>query len=243
LIVTAWASAEQARGLDTAAVRAGVSVDALMELAGFQCARVGQRLLASQGGDAVVAVLAGRGNNGADSLGCARHLSAWGHPVQVVVLGDGDDPETSYARQITAAIAAGARLRYHGEGLAGALEWALADAGLIVDGLLGTGSSGAPRGVTAEAILAINSAAATILSVDLPSGLDATSGDNAGGCVRADATVMLAIAKSGCLAAAARPAVGQLWLADIGVPRAAYRAAGLTPPDFQVGDLERFAST
>ncbi|HUY23981.1 MAG TPA: NAD(P)H-hydrate epimerase [Candidatus Saccharimonadales bacterium] len=241
--VTALASAEQARGLDAAAVRAGVSVDSLMALAGFQCARLAQRLLASQGGDAGVAVLAGRGNNGSDSLGCARHLSAWGHKVQVVVLADVDDPESNYARQITAAMAAGARLRYHGEGLADALEWALTGAGLIIDGLLGTGSSGPPRGMTAEAIRAINLAPATVLAIDLPSGLDATSGDNAGGCVRADATVMLATAKSGCLADAARPVVGQLWLADIGVPKGAYRAAGLTAPDFQVGDLERFAST
>jgi len=157
-------------------------------------------------------------------------------------LADVDDPETNYARQITAAAAAGARLRYHREDLAGALEWALTGAGLIVDGLLGTGSSGPPTGMTAEAIRAINLAAATVLAIDLPSGLDATSGDNAGACVRADATVMLAIAKSGCLAEAARPVVGQLWLADIGVPRGAYGAVGLAPPDFQVGNLERFAS-
>jgi hydroxyethylthiazole kinase-like uncharacterized protein yjeF len=243
LIVSAAASAEQARGLDSAAERAGVSVDALMALAGFQCARLAERLLNSPGGDAAIAVLAGRGNNGADSLGCARHLSAWGHPVRVVVLADVDDPEDNYARQIAAAVAAGTRLRYHGEGLAGALDWALTGAGLIVDGLLGTGSSGPPRGMTAEAVHAINSGAATVLAIDLPSGLDATTGGNAGGCVRADATLMLAIAKSGCLAEPARPVVGQLWLADIGVPRGAYRAVGLAPPDFHVGDLERFAST
>lgn len=241
-MVTAVASAEQARGLDTAALHAGVSMEALMALAGFQCARLAQQLVAGPGGGAVVAVLAGRGNNGADSLGCARHLSAWGHTVRVVVLADVDDPETNYARQITAAVAAGARLRYHGEGLAGALEWALTDAGLVVDGLLGTGSSGPPRGGTAEAIRAINSAAATVLAIDLPSGLDATTGDIAGECVRADATLMLAIAKSGCVAESARPFVGQLWLADIGVPRGAYGAEGLVAPDFRLGDLERFSS-
>jgi NAD(P)H-hydrate epimerase len=94
-----------------------------------------------------------------------------------------------------------------------------------------------------EAVRGINSAAAPVLAIDLPSGLDATSGEVAGECVRADATLMLAIAKSGCLAKSTRSIVGQLWLADIGVPAESYRAVGLVPPDFRGGDLERFASS
>lgn len=241
MIATAVASAEQARGLDAAALRAGVSVDALMALAGFQCARLARRLLNDLAEDLSVAVLAGRGNNGADSLGCARHLSAWGRPVRVVVLADVYDPETNYARQARAAAAAGVELHSAGDGFAAAMEWALQGAGLIVDGVLGTGSTGPPRGMVAEAVRAINSAAATVLAIDLPSGLDATTGDATGECVRADATLMLAIAKSGCLAEKARPVVGQLWLADIGVPAEAYGAVALVPPDFQRGDLERCA--
>jgi len=240
---SAVASAEQARGLDAAALRAGVSVDALMALAGFQCARLAQRLSATRGEELRVAVLAGRGNNGADALGCARHLAAWGHRVRVLVLADPGNPESTYAHQTIAAVAAGAELRSHNEGLETALEWALAGAGAVVDGLLGTGSSGPPRGMLVEAVRGINSAAAPVLAIDLPSGLDATSGEVAGECVRADATLMLAIAKSGCLAKSTRSIVGQLWLADIGVPAESYRAVGLVPPDFRGGDLERFASS
>jgi len=236
------ASAEQARGLDAAALGAGVSIDALMALAGFQCARLGQRLFAKRGEELRVAVLAGRGNNGADALGCARHLSAWGHSVRVLVMADVDAPESNYARQTRAAVAAGADLRTHKQGYEAALGWAVAEAGVIVDGLLGTGSTGPPRGMMVEAVRGINSASAAVLAIDLPSGLDATSGEVAGECVRADATLMLAIAKSGCLAGSARSVVGQLWLADIGVPSESYRAVGLVPPDFQGGDLERFAS-
>jgi hydroxyethylthiazole kinase-like uncharacterized protein yjeF len=236
------ASAEQARGLDAAALRAGVSVDALMALAGFQSARLTRRLFGTRSEDLRVAVLAGRGNNGADALGCARHLAAWGHPVRVLVLADIDDPESTYARQARAAVAAGAELRSHNEGFESALEWTLAGAGAIVDGLLGTGSTGPPRGMMGDGVRGINSASAAVLSIDLPSGLDASSGEVAGECVHADATLMLAIAKSGCLAESARSIVGQLWLADIGVPAASYRVVGLAPPDLRGGDLERFAS-
>jgi hydroxyethylthiazole kinase-like uncharacterized protein yjeF len=236
------ASAEQARGLDAAALRAGVSLDALMALAGFQCARLVRRLFAKRGEELRVAVLAGRGNNGADALGCARHLAAWGNRVRVLVLADAADPESAYARQTMAAVAAGVEVRSHNEGFDVALEWALANAGAVVDGLLGTGSTGPPRGMLAQTVRGINSAAAPVLAIDLPSGLDANSGETAGECVRADATLMLAIAKSGCLAGTARSLVGQLWLADIGVPAECYRAVEFAPPDFQGGDLERFAS-
>jgi hydroxyethylthiazole kinase-like uncharacterized protein yjeF len=236
------ASAEQARGLDAAALRAGVSVDALMALAGFQCARLAQRLFAGREDDSRVAVLAGRGNNGVDALGCARHLASWGHRVRVVVLADAENPDSIYARQTTAAVAAGADLRSYAEGLVASLAWALAGAGVIVDGLLGTGSTGPPRGMLVEVVQGINSASASVLAIDLPSGLDATSGEVAGECVRADATLMLAVAKSGCLVESVRSIVGQLWLADIGVPAESYRAVGLAPPDFHGGDLERFAS-
>jgi NAD(P)H-hydrate epimerase len=228
--------------LDAAALRSGVSVDALMALAGFQCARLAQRLFGQQGEALGVAVLAGRGNNGADGLGCARHLAAWRHQVRVVVLADVDDPGSTYARQAKAAVAAGAELRSHNEGFKAALEWALAGAGVIVDGLLGTGSSGPPRGITVDGVRGINSATAAVLAIDLPSGLDATSGEVAGECVRADATLMLAIVKSGCLAESARSITGELWLADIGVPADAYRTVGLAPPDFRGGGLERLAS-
>ena len=237
------ASAEQARRLDAASVRLGVSVDALMALAGFQCARLARRILGEDGETPPLAVLAGRGNNGADALGCARHLAAWGHRVRAVALGELTDQEGIYAKQARAAAASGVDLRQGGDDLAGVLEWALDGATLVIDGLLGTGSAGAPRGTTSEAIRLINESATAVLAIDLPSGLDATSGERAGTCVRADDTLMLAIAKSGCVAATARAWAGRLWLADIGVPTAAYAVAGLKPPHLEGGEPTRFIPT
>ena len=236
---TAAASAEQARALDGAAGRLGVSPDALMALASFQCARLAHRLLDDLTGHPLVAVLAGPGNNGGDALGCARHLSVWGHPVRAVALADLGDPEASYSRQVRAALASGVDLRPARGDPEPAIEWALQGAGLIVDGLLGTGSSGPTRGAIAAAVGRINASAAAVLAIDLPSGLDTTTGEARGECVKADATLMLAIAKSGCLASGSRPFVGQLWLADIGVPAEAYREVGVARPDFRGAGLER----
>jgi NAD(P)H-hydrate epimerase len=234
------ATADQARALDDAAGQVGVSSDALMAIASFQCARLAQSLLDDLPGEASVAVLAGRGNNGGDALGCARHLAAWGCRVRAVALGDLADPEAGYSRQTRAAQAAGVELPPANYGAESAIEWALAGAGLIVDGLLGTGSSGPVRGPVAEAVHRINTSAALVLAIDVPSGLDATTGEASGDCVRADVTLMLAVPKSGCLAACAHTLVGRLWLADIGVPAAAYREAGLRPPHFSGNSLEPF---
>ncbi len=240
---TAAASAEQARALDGAAGRLGVSPDALMALASFQCARLAHRLLDDLTGHPLVAVLAGPGNNGGDALGCARHLSVWGHPVRAVALADLGDPEASYSRQVRAALASGVDLRPARGDPEPAIEWALQGAGLIVDGLLGTGSSGPTRGAIAAAVGRINASPAAVLAIDLPSGLDTTTGEARGECVKADATLMLAIAKSGCVAATARAWAGRLWLADIGVPTAAYAEAGLKPPHLEGGEPTRFIPT
>ncbi|HUY09392.1 MAG TPA: NAD(P)H-hydrate epimerase [Candidatus Dormibacteraeota bacterium] len=234
------ASGDQARALDAAAGRSGVSTDALMAIAGFQCARLARTLLEAMPAPSRVAVLAGRGNNGGDALGCARHLAAWGTLVRAVALGDFSNPESSYCRQARAAEAAGVELRPAGSDAASAIDWALEGAALIVDGLLGTGGSGPVRGAVADAIERVNQSASVVLAIDLPSGLDATSGKTDGPCVRAGVTLMLGIPKSGCLVKRTGDLVGRLWLADIGVPAAAYREAGLLPPHFRSGSLEPF---
>ncbi|MGB9483401.1 MAG: NAD(P)H-hydrate epimerase [Candidatus Dormiibacterota bacterium] len=234
------ASGDQARALDAAAGRSGVSTDALMAIAGFQCARLARTLLESLPPSAPVAVLAGRGNNGGDALGCARHLAAWGTPVRALALGDLTDPEASYSRQACAAEAAGVELRLAGPDLASATDWALGSAALVVDGLLGTGGTGTVRGAVADAIGRINESPSMVLAIDVPSGLDATTGKPGGACVRAGVTLMLAIPKSGCLVEGVGYLVGRLWLADTGVPDAAYRETGLMPPHFRSDSLEPF---
>jgi NAD(P)H-hydrate epimerase len=109
----------------------------------------------------------------------------------------------------------------------------LPDADLIIDGLLGFSLRGAPRGAYATLIEAADRHPAPVLAIDLPSGLDGTTGEPFTPCIRADATLTLGLPKQGLLMPHAAAMVGALTPADVGIPLAAYHAAGLqTPPIF-----------
>lgn len=237
------ASVEQSRSLDAASAQLGISVDALMAIAGFQCARLAQILLEEMKSAGPVAVLAGRGNNGGDALGCARHLAVWGFKVRALTLADRDASESVTSRQGRAAQASGVEFRHVGEGDEETIAWTLAGSALVVDGLLGTGTSGPLRGVVLDTVRQLNHAGARVLAIDVPSGLEATGGGADGDTVRADDTLMLAIPKSGCLIPDAGALVGRLWLADIGIPAQAYWDSGVEPPTFSAGGLQRYPAT
>jgi NAD(P)H-hydrate epimerase len=98
---------------------------------------------------------------------------------------------------------------------------------LIVDALIGYGLRSTPRGRTAELIAWANDSELPILALDVPSGLNATTGDAHDICIRAMTTVTLALPKTGLRT----PQVGDLWLADIGIPKAAFERAGVSYAD------------
>ena len=98
---------------------------------------------------------------------------------------------------------------------------------VLVDALLGTGASGAPSGDTATAIEALNGADAPVVSVDVPSGVDASSGTVAGKAVRAAATVSFHAGKPGLWINPGKGLAGSVEVADIGIPRGAPMAAGV----------------
>ena len=113
---------------------------------------------------------------------------------------------------------------------------------LVVDALIGYSLQGAPTGVAANLIRAANAHGAPILSLDAPSGVDATTGRAYDPAVRATATLTLALPKTGLYVQAARSYVGELYLADIGVPPALYadHSIGLTVgPIFAENDILR----
>jgi NAD(P)H-hydrate epimerase len=103
----------------------------------------------------------------------------------------------------------------------------LAQADLILDAIIGYGLTGNPRGEAARWIRQANEAHRPILALDAPSGLNTTTGSAGEPCIRATATLTLALPKVGLLSQDARPVVGDLYLADIGVPPELYRKLGL----------------
>lgn len=112
---------------------------------------------------------------------------------------------------------------------------------LIVDGLIGYSLSGPPRGGAAELIRWANARAAPVLALDVPSGVDATSGAVHTPAIRATATMTIALPKAGLQAMGAADSVGELYVADIGVPPSLYaESVGITvEPLFARDDVLR----
>ena len=195
-------SAREAAARDAAAIAGGTPSRTLMARAGAAAAsEIADRYpeLLSRG----VAVLAGPGNNGGDAWVVARALAATGVGVRVLQVGEARTPDAIAERALAVgAVAAGPP---EGESL-------------IVDGLLGTGASGAPRGDIAAAIAlaeAHRKRGATVVALDVPSGVDATSGA-ADGALRADLTLTFGTMKRGLLIA--RDHSGSIAVLDIGLP-------------------------
>jgi NAD(P)H-hydrate epimerase len=190
----------------------GISPVQLMEVAGLATARVARKLIGSPLTGRRVSILAGPGNNGGDGIVAARRLAGWGAVATALTSYPPDQARGLSEAQVRAAVRAGVAVQ--------AWQGTMAGADLIIDALLGFGAQGAPRGAIAEMISASQAGGAVVLALDVPSGLDASSGYVVAECVVATATITLALPKTGLMAPAARRYVGRLFVADIGVPRA-----------------------
>lgn len=194
----------------------------MMENAGRHLAHLARRrFLAGDPRGRRVLVLAGSGGNGGGGLVCARRLHNWGVGVQVVTTRPDDGYRGIPAHQLDI-------LRRMGVTVNPADEiTGLPAADLIVDAIIGYSLSGAPRGTAARLIRWANAHGAPILSLDTPSGLDTTTGHAYDPAIRATATLTLALPKEGLRAPGAAAFVGELYLADIGVPPDLYGGPGL----------------
>jgi len=190
---------------DRLAVAAGTPSLTLMDAAGRAVAAAAAEL---GGGGASVAVACGPGNNGGDGFVAARVLRAQGHRVRVGLLGRRE------ALRGDAAVMAG---RWEGE-IETLSAATLAGADIIVDAMFGAGLSRALDGAAAEVVAAINNAGRPVVAVDVPSGLDGTTGRAAGPVVRATATVTFFRMKPGHLLLPGRLKCGMVRVADIGIP-------------------------
>jgi hydroxyethylthiazole kinase-like uncharacterized protein yjeF len=204
--------AEQQRATDTWAIETlGMPSIELMEHAGTGLAdAVGARVP-----DGRIVVVCGKGNNGGDGLVAARLLRERGREVDVALLGSGDELRGD----------ARANFERLGEPAPGPFQSAaLTGAAAIVDAILGTGFSGEPRQPALGAIEAINDAGdddAIVFACDVPSGVDASTGEVHGVAVRADVTVTFHAAKPGLWIAPGKDHSGDVLVVDIGIPEGA----------------------
>ena len=196
----------------------------LMENAALSIVEVLEKHLDVQPGQCVV-VVAGRGNNGGDGMAIARHLRNRGVDVRVYLTAHPDELKGDASANCSAVRAMGIPLNVVTDATElSALERALRSADVVVDALLGTGITGEVRGIIADVIPIINAHARCVLSVDVPSGLNADTGAICGVCVNAHTTVTLGAIKRGLLLFPGAEYVGDLFLGYIGVPMEIFEA-------------------
>ena len=169
-----------------------------------------------------VLILCGPGNNGGDGGVVARHLDLWGYSVRVVWFARPEALRGDAAVQFQILARAGFDQECWAEESAGLpehLDTLLAGADWLVDALLGTGLTRPVAGTLRAVIDAINRSGKPVLALDLPSGLDADTGQPLGTAVRARTTATFVAPKLGFTAAGAEAYLGTVTVIDIGVPR------------------------
>ncbi len=210
-----WVTREQMVEVDRVMVEdLRIALLQMMENAGRNLARLVLDLAAP----ARVAVACGSGGNGGGGMAAARHLANAGVDVVVTL---------SRPAEVLAGVPARQFDILRRMGVATGAD--VVDADVSVDAVLGYSLRGAPRARTAELISQLCEGAAPVVALDTPSGLDVTTGATPGVVVSAAATLTLALPKVGLRGAAE---VGELYLADISVPRTVTAALGPAPPDY-----------
>ncbi len=199
----------QQRALDAWAIEErGISSETLMERAGTGLARACVELVP----EGTIAIVCGKGNNGGDGHVAARVLRELGRDVQIIDVGNQEASAPSSSGPVSSSPAT---------------SWPvseLAGAAGIIDALLGTGFSGEPRPPISDAIDAINAArerspAPLVIACDVPSGVDASTGEVTGSAVRADATVTFHAAKPGLWITPGKRHAGEVRVVGIGIPK------------------------
>ena len=203
---------EQMIEIDRVAIeKTGPALLQMMENAGRNLAEMAIQILGKQWREAVIVVLAGSGGNGGGGICAARHLANRNVDVRLC-LANPDCMSESAANQYHIYLSTPGR-EVSGTELANVYP------DLIIDALIGYNLQNVPNRTFAELIEWANNSEAPVLSLDVPSGIDATTGEAPGICILPQWTMTLALPKTGLHAAQ----VGDLWLADIGIPEGAYR--------------------
>ncbi len=212
----------QMAAVDTAMAEVcGLELVQVMETAGRAVAIVTRQVWRRGGAGGAVVVLCGSGGNGGDGFVCGRYLHGWGIPVELWPMRPSGELHGLAGHQCEVCRRIGMTI------VEPDCAPAFGTAGLIVDGLFGFGLSAPPRDRAAALIEAANAAASPTLAIDIPSGIDSTTGVAMEPAIAAAWTVTLGLPKVGLVRAAGPDHAGRVIVADIGIPAAAYRAAGI----------------
>lgn len=208
----------------------GIDILQMMEQAGSHLAEL---VRAELGGDLRghrVVVAVGPGNNGGGGLAAARHLANRGASVRVILarpvnrLSDAGRHQLATLLQMSVDCCVAIYDVPEDE-----LDREFVSADAIVDAILGYRAAGAPHDGVLWLVDRVARASVPVISLDLPSGVDADTGEAPGAAVTAAATLTLALPKPGTFRGAGRERAGRVYLGDIGLPAALFRRLGLDP--------------
>lgn len=209
-------TAKEARQIDIfARDKLGVPTLALMENAGRHIACEALKSLRQRKS---VAIFCGKGNNGGDGFVACRHLLTVGIKPDIFLAGSISQVKNEAGVNLQILLKLNQRITEVKEENLIPVRKKIAHYALIIDALLGVGLSGRVRGIFRDIIEIINLSKVYILSVDIPSGLDATTGKALGCCVKADKTVTFAAKKQGMVLKEGPGYCGKVIVRDLGVP-------------------------
>ena len=213
------ALAKQMREIDQRAIEDfGINEIVLMENAGRKVAEVVCQALGTVSKKSIC-ILSGSGNNGGDALVAARYLSNLGARIKVFLIGNKNHRTESLNVQMKTLRAMGTELQILETDRAWErLQVTLRFSDAIVDGILGTGFTGQLRPAVLRLVRLVNSTNKPVISVDIPSGVEADSGQVGESAVNATFTVTLGLPKFGHYICPGASYVGKLIVDDIGIP-------------------------
>lgn len=218
----------------------GLDILQMAEVGGRACATLALQMLGGRGRGQRIIILAGGGNKGASGLAAARHLLNWGFKVEPVLADVESESSFAVRRALGICRASGIMEPGDDESSEIELEDQLLSADLVIDALVGYGLEGPPVGISAATTELAVASRKPILALDIPTGVNATSGVVSTPAIRAVTTLMLDLPKRGVLELSARANVGELFLADLGIPISVHERLGIAVgPVFNEGPLVR----
>lgn len=214
-------TARDTRSIDSRAIALGIPEPVLMENAARGVVESLLAMTPNRRIDGRVIILCGTGSNGGDGIAVARMLVNRGIDLYCVLVGDRqrESTSTTLQRTILQNIAPERVISFQ------ELESFDRTVSFVIDAILGTGATGAPRGSALEALRWISRAERRTLAIDLPTGIDADTGQTPGDAVRAERTATMGSLKPGLLFSPGREHAGIIDIVDIGAPTSLYDAA------------------
>lgn len=230
---------EQMREVDRILVEDfGFQLLQLMENAGRALADLTRKTLKNDVRNKKIAVLAGAGNNGGGGMVAARHLHDWGARVTVIGALSRDRLKDAALKQWSLLERLDAELILFSERAKMTMRSRIRKSTVVIDALIGYGLRKTPSGFASDLIRITNESKKRVVSLDIPSGIEGTTGKVHDPSVNAVKTLTLALPKQGLRYKEARKKVGQLYVADIGVPPALFDKLNLrVPPIFSKSSI------